>query len=305
MPRATLFALTACVLSAALFAAGPNFREVAASTNAAAHLELSNDAVKLRVFPQEGGRVEGCTNLCTVLSSDTNNAVAWRLTKVLTGERRRTLWLEPDPANGVSRTLGLTLRGGTAPLEAELILANGTGERAETSGFVSAGLQPFERRSFRAVVTNGAPVVFAPDPADVPMNDARGKARMSAVNLAYKALAGNGFKEALGHFERAIGYGGASAELYVGKAYCLRKLGASSNRLRAQSSRTLRTADKIEPLDTWNLVERAFLEDDGEGAAKAAISYGGDMKEAVREIIGKYRRLGAKEEISELERQVR
>ena len=293
---------TAARLSAAVLA----LHEVPASTNAPFHLEFANDAVDLAVFPGEGGRVEGCTNLSAVLPvASTNTPVAWRWTRAKSGAR--TLWMGGGSAatNGVSRTLGLTLERGSSPLAVELILANGTDAAADVAWPVAVRLQPFERRRFCCTVDPAAPIVLAADAADKPMGESMGRARARAVSLGCGALTNGEFKVALDYFERAIGYGSSSAALHVCKAYCLRRLSQNEPRLRARASKELRMAAKSEPLDTWNLVERAFLEDDGEGAAECVARFGGDATRSLGQILEGYRRLGAKHEIGELDRQMR
>ena len=64
-------------------------------------------------------------------------------------------------------------------------------------------------------------------------------------------------------------------------------------------------ADRSEPLDVWNVVERAFLEDDGEGAAEGMARFCGDATMPFMQMMDHYRRLGAKHEIDELDRQMR
>ena len=64
-------------------------------------------------------------------------------------------------------------------------------------------------------------------------------------------------------------------------------------------------ADRSEPLDVWNVVERAFLEDDGEGAAEGMARFCGDATMPFMQMMAHYRRLGAKHEIGELERQMK
>ncbi len=301
-------ALCAVVLATAarLFAAALTLHEVPASTNAPFHLELANDAVDIAVFPGEGGRVEGCTNLNAVLPMvSTNASVAWRWTRSKTGTR--TLWLGGADAatNGVSRTLGLTLERGLSPLAVELILANGTDAAADVAWPVAVRLQPFERRRFCGTLNPAAQLALAADTADKPMGESMGRARARAVSLGCGALTNGEFKVALDYFERAIGYGSSSAALHVCKAYCLRRLSQNEPRLRARASKELRMAAKSEPLDTWNLVERAFLEDDGEGAAEGVARFGGDASRQLGQILEGCRRLGAKHEIGELERQMR
>jgi len=285
-------------------AAWPRFQEVPASTNEAHHLVFANDIVELRAFPQEGGRLEGCTNLCEFLSSvPTNRPAPW--SKVRTKKGELTLWIGLGRTNGVSRTLGLALAGGASQLNVCLILANGTDKVADVSAPIAARLQPFERRLFQGVVDSDAAIALREDPAVPPMNDAAGRACAAAVAQGHASSANGDFEAALRHFDRALGFGDASAPLHVCKAYCLRKLGVKNQQLRAQSSKALRMAAKSEPLDVWNLVERTFLEDDGEGAASAAASFGGDGAYAIGLILERYGRLGAKAEAEELERQSR
>ena len=113
MRLAVLACAAVCVSAAGALAAGLGLHEVPASTNAPFHLEFSNDAVSLVVFPDEGGRVEGCTNLNAVLPvASTNTPVAWRWTRAKSGAR--TLWLGGAGAgtNGVSRTMMLSTTDG-------------------------------------------------------------------------------------------------------------------------------------------------------------------------------------------------
>lgn len=291
-----------CVLAADVSAAGASFHEVPADADAPAHLELFNDAFSIRVFPQEGGRVEGATNLCALLPcAPTNAATAWRALRAKTGER--TIWLGAPRTNGVSRSIGLTLGGGSSPLTVELILANATDRFAEVSEPVAARLAPFERRLFRGLAADGAPLRFEPAADTSPMSDADGRACAKAVSLGCGALTNGEFKTALQYFERALGYGGSAAALHVRAAYCLRRLGTHAPSLRVKSSKRLRMAARSEPLDVWNLVERAFLEDDGEGAAECAARFGGDPGAVLAEVIEEYRRIGAAHEAELLRRQ--
>ncbi len=313
MRSVVLSVLFACALAVDASAAWAQFAEVPASTSSPAHLDFSNSAVKLRVFPNAGHssqqsaassqcvddssvRIEGCSNLCALVAScvSTNANMSWRMIRSRDGEK--TLWLELSPTNGVSRTLGLTLRGGASPLNLELILANGDGASAEVAVPVRANLQPFERRTFHAIVTNDLPMVLAANPESIPMSAAQGRLRARAFDLGCAACSNGEFKVALEHFDRAIGEGGVSAPLYVLKAYCLRKLGVRSNRLRAEASKTLRFAEDAEPLDVMNRIERAFLEDDGEGLRETASAFGGDPQLHFSRMAELYRRIGANEE---------
>ena len=306
MKYAFLLYAAMCALSADALAAGLSLHEVPASTNAPFHLEFSNDAVSLLVFPGEGGRVEGCTNLNSVLPvASTNTSVAWRWTRAKSGAR--TLWLGGASAgtNGVSRTLGLTLEKGASPLGVELILANGGDAAADVAWPVAARLQPFERLRFRCTMDPAAPLALAPDAAERPMDEVAGRARAKAVSLGCGALTNGEFRAALRYFDSALGHGGASAALHVYRAYCLRRLSHDEPQLRARASKELRMADRSEPLDVWNVVERAFLEDDGEGAAEGMARFCGDATMPFMQMMDHYRRLGAKHEIGELERQMK
>ena len=306
MRPATILFAAACVCAADMSAATLALHEVPASTNAPFHLELANDAVDIAVFPGEGGRVEGCTNLNAVLPMvSTNASVAWRWTRSKTGTR--TLWLGGADAatNGVSRTLGLTLERGLSPLAVELILANGTDAAADVAWPVAVRLQPFERRRFCGTLNPAAQLALAADAADRPMGEPSGRARARAFSLGCGALTNGEFKVALGYFERALGYGSASAALHVCRAFCLRRLSQNEPQLRARASKELRMAAKSEPLDVWNVVERVFLEDDGEGAAEGVARFCGDATRSLWQILEGYRRLGAKHEIDELDRQLR
>lgn len=53
--------------------------------------------------------------------------------------------------------------------------------------------------------------------------------------------------------------------LWTLKAYALRHMGERKPLLRAQASKALRRAVQCDPFDAWAPVERAFLEEDGEG----------------------------------------
>ena len=246
--------------------------------------------------------MEGATNLCAFLSCVATNAPAsWRMVRAKHGEL--TLWIGLGRTNGVSRTLGLTLGGGCSPLSADLILANGTDKVVDVHAPIAVRLQPFERRLFQGVVDPKAAVALQPDPSAPPMGDAAGRMRSTAIAQGHASLTNGEFEVALRRFDGALKAGAASAPLHVCKAYCLRRLGATKQQLRVQASKTLRMAAKSEPLDVWNLVERTFLEDDGEGAAAAAASFGGTS--ALGLVLEGYRWLGAKSEVEELERQSR
>ena len=95
---------------------------------------------------------------------------------------------------------------------------------------------------------------------------------------------------------------GAAAPL-VREAYKLRLRGKEAQDFLAKASKTLRIAAKNEPLDLWNMIERAFLEDDGEdAAAKAALNHCAPVPYLLA-AIDNYAELGAWGEIRELARQ--
>ena len=89
-----------------------------------------------------------------------------------------------------------------------------------------------------------------------------------------------------------------TARQHVREAYALRK-----EKKYSFASKKLRQAAALNPLDAWNLAERAFLEDDGEGAVQAACMNRGCPSATLRHIVEAYRGIGATNEVSELRRQ--
>ena len=88
-------------------------------------------------------------------------------------------------------------------------------------------------------------------------------ARPAYAALARLACLKGDWDEALARVEDALERGAKEAKLHVLKAYILRQLKQDT-----QSSKELRMAASCDPLDVWGVLERVFLEDDGEDAVK-------------------------------------
>lgn len=118
--------------------------------------------------------------------------------------------------------------------------------------------------------------------------------------LARLACQKGDWKEALVRVNRAIARSPDEARLYAMKAYVLRRLQRFQ-----EASKTLRRAAALDPLDAWNVIERVFLDDDGEDAVSTVCRDRADAVRTLRVVIGVYRSLGAQEEIAEIRRQAK
>ncbi|MGN0853613.1 MAG: DUF5107 domain-containing protein [Kiritimatiellia bacterium] len=88
-------------------------------------------------------------------------------------------------------------------------------------------------------------------------------ARPAYAALARLACRKGDWNEALARVDDALERGAREAKLHVLKAYILRQLKQDT-----ACSRELRAAAACDPLDAWSVLERAFLEDEGEGAVR-------------------------------------
>ncbi len=130
-----------------------------------------------------------------------------------------------------------------------------------------------------------------PRPSDVPPAP---EAELDDPQVCQACLKGD-WQAALARVDAALGRGVPTARLHVLKAYVLRRLGQLT-----ASSKELRRAAGIDPLDAWGVAERAFLEDDG---GDAVLNLGADRgRKAARllETVCDYWEIGAWREIAVL-----
>ena len=92
----------------------------------------------------------------------------------------------------------------------------------------------------------------------------------------------------------------AEAKRLVAQAYALRQA-----RKFPEASKTLRAAEACDPLDAWNLVERIFLEEEGEGAVDAAREGRARPDESVLACRAAYLQIGATNEVRLIDRQLK
>ena len=92
----------------------------------------------------------------------------------------------------------------------------------------------------------------------------------------------------------------AAAKRLVAQAYALRQ-----ERKFPEASKTLRAAEACDPLDAWNLVERLFLEEEGEGAVDAAREGRARPDESVSACRAAYLQIGATNEVRLIDRQLK
>ena len=92
----------------------------------------------------------------------------------------------------------------------------------------------------------------------------------------------------------------AEAKRLVAQAYALRQA-----RKFPEASKTLRAAEACDPLDAWNLVERIFLEEEGEGAVDAAREGRARPDESVSACRAAYLQIGATNEVRLIDRQLK
>ena len=88
------------------------------------------------------------------------------------------------------------------------------------------------------------------------------------------------------------------------------KLVAQARQLRQErkfpeASKTLRAAEACDPLDVWSVVERNFLEEDGEGAVEAAREGRARPDMSVSQCRAAYLQIGATNEVRLIDRQIK
>lgn len=136
-------------------------------------------------------------------------------------------------------------------------------------------------------------------------------ARPAYAALARLACRKGDYAEALARVDDALERGAKEAKLHTLRAYVLRRLGQDS-----AASKALRMAEQCDPLESWGVAERAFLEDDGEDAV---LNAGGDptgprrktdtgshrglKAQGLLETVCDYWAVGAWKEVAELARQ--
>lgn len=120
-------------------------------------------------------------------------------------------------------------------------------------------------------------------------------ARPAYAALARLACLKGDLEEALARVDDALDRGAKEAKLHVLKAYVLRRLARYE-----ESSKALRAAEAIDPLESWGVVERAFLEDDGLDAAAAAGENRGLKAQQLLETVSDYWSVGAWREVAVL-----
>ena len=92
----------------------------------------------------------------------------------------------------------------------------------------------------------------------------------------------------------------AEAKRLVAQAYALRQ-----ERKFPMASKTLRAAQACDPLDAWSVVERTFLEEDGEGAVAAAREGRAHPDVSVSQCRAAYLQLGATNEVRLIDSQLK
>ncbi len=120
-------------------------------------------------------------------------------------------------------------------------------------------------------------------------------ARPAYAALARLACLKGDYAEALARVDDALDRGEKEAKLHVLKAYILRNL-----KNLTQCSKELRLAAAIDPLDSWGVAERAFLEDDGLEAALNAGENRGLKAQQLLETVSDYWSVGAWREVAVL-----
>ena len=120
-------------------------------------------------------------------------------------------------------------------------------------------------------------------------------ARPAYAALARLACLKGDFEEALDRVDDALDRGAKEAKLHVLKAYVLRRLSRFK-----EASKELRAAESVDPLESWGVAERAFLEDDGLDAALAAGENRGIKAQQLLETVSDYWSVGAWREVAVL-----
>lgn len=92
----------------------------------------------------------------------------------------------------------------------------------------------------------------------------------------------------------------AAARELVAQAYALRQ-----QKKYPHASKTLRAAEASDPLNAWGIVERVFLEDDGEGAVDAAREGRAHPDVSVSECRAAYLQIGATNEVRVIDNQLK
>ena len=92
----------------------------------------------------------------------------------------------------------------------------------------------------------------------------------------------------------------AEAKRLVAQAYALRQ-----ERKFPEASKTLRAASACDPLDVWSVVERNFLEENGEGAVDAAREGRSRPDVSVAQCRAAYLQIGATNEVRLIDRQLK
>ena len=92
----------------------------------------------------------------------------------------------------------------------------------------------------------------------------------------------------------------AEARRLVAQAYELRK-----KQQLPMASKTLRAAQASDPLDAWSIVERTFLDEDGEGAVEAAREGRAHPDVSVSQCRAAYLQLGATNEVRLIDSQLK
>jgi len=106
-----------------------------------------------------------------------------------------------------------------------------------------------------------------------------------------EACLGGDWRTAVACADAALARGACDPAAHVVKAFALRKQGRFP-----ESSKQLRLAAALDPLDPWGVAERAFLDDDGEDAVRNVCAGRGSPAKTVDSVIRAYRRIGAKQE---------
>ena len=92
----------------------------------------------------------------------------------------------------------------------------------------------------------------------------------------------------------------AEAKKLVAQAYTLRQ-----QKKFPEASKTLRAAEACDPLDAWSVVERVFLEEDGEGAVDAAREGRARPDVSVSACRAAYLQIGATNEVRVIDSQLK
>ena len=104
---------------------------------------------------------------------------------------------------------------------------------------------------------------------------------------------------------RAADPAAAAAPLAEAKSLVAQAYGLRQRREFPEASKTLRAAQACDPLDAWNLVERTFLEEDGEGAVEVAREGRARPDESVSQCRAAYLQIGATNEVRLIDKQLK